>query len=349
MSSKKKQCDNSKSHKKYKNICCKVVTPEKHPILIKCVPYTIASPGSYALAHNLTYTGIGVAITITSANVILDGANGSSDTPYTLTLTNASSTGVSLIGFSATPPYSVSNVIIRNLPILTTATLANNSNIGINLNGADKVLLSNVFLKQVNVGVQLTNVDTVDIIDSRFEDNLGPQPPDEVVFANGINGLGGVINLTVDNSIFTSNQIVAYPGNPTSNGCTFLGPNNDNKNIVFRNCQFVNLTSALDVQQANNVTVENSQIYQDNTNGGIFRAMLFGFLNTGSGNPLVKTLILRNLNIIQFPVGPIEASDGILLIAGNNGLIENVTIIGCGNSASGELDVAALHAGLTLN
>ena len=328
------------------NICYAI---EKHsPILIKKLPFVITDPGSYALCKNLTYNGANSAIVIASANVILNGAGTNKGTPFTLKLTNPLATGISVVGSTNTPPFSVSNILIKNLPIFTTATLANNSNIGINIDSSDKVTLSNVFLKTVNVGVQLTNVDTVKILNSKFEDNVGPTPPEELIFANGINGLGGVTNLTVENSTFSNNQPVAYPAGPTGNGATFQWNGIVNKNIVFRNCQFNNFSSAIDTQQANNITIENCQLYQDNSLSGAYRSLLFGFPDVGFGEGLVTGLILRNVNVTQSPAVEAFPPDGILLVAGNNGLIENVNIQ-CSASPTGELDIAALHIGIGPN
>ena len=127
---------------------------------IESVPYVISEPGKYMLCKDVTYTGTGAAITISSSDVELNLF------AHNITLTDPAATGIDIFK-GDTPEDRICCIRITNDSIKNTSLDPQTGN-GIHIRNACKVQLHNLFTVNHEDGLLIENSQDIMVESCQF-------------------------------------------------------------------------------------------------------------------------------------------------------------------------------------
>lgn len=314
----KKKNDSSSSSsecKKEKKVECKDKNCEL-PIVIDQVPVCICKSGKYCVAKDLHYRGNDIAILVTANNVTIDFAN------HDLVLHNRAATGISI--------ECVREIVIKNDAISFSSSAngvgpngSENTAVGVNIKNSSKVLLENLFIKDVARGVFVEDSDDISIVNTHFENNSTAS-----IKTNKVSGLV-LEKIAIKNNEIVGGSLEAAIRFDNTNNILFNGLNSYRGDIFYIS--------------GNNATFEKINIvFDDDTYS-------FSMFQLGSAPPvrgLVSNVLVHDSNF-KNSAGS-STSKGAQITNANNVIFNDVSIWQAG-AVEDNTDTGILAIGLEQN
>ncbi len=285
---------------------------------IDTVPITIQNPGKYCVTKDLTYSGIGAAITVVADNVTINFHN------HSLTLTNTDGQGISA--------QSVSEFTLEDDIIQGTSLFQTESSVALLLNNVSKATIDNIYTLNTTKGIQIIDSSDVIIKNSLVRAHTGTYDNSPISEGAGI-WVENSFGVRIENSSFDGAQ-TEEEINDASTGLYVLGTS---QNVIIANSLLQDWPIAIIAENVSSMTIDNVEAV-----AAPFTSLClcqFG----GYGSELqANSLIIKDSTFTQPNLN--RGFDGLLFLNGNTALLQNV-VVDTASSFDDGYSPAAIHIG----